>query len=72
MGTTPDNKLTLEWLKLADGRMALVFDQKTWAVYQDNAKALGKSAEQVIVTAVAGSLAPILVDNYALNRFTGR
>jgi hypothetical protein len=59
------NKLTLEWVKLGEGARALVFDAKTWAVYEEAARARGKTARQMIITAVAGSLGPILIDNYS-------
>jgi hypothetical protein len=65
------NKLTLEWVKLREGSRALVFDAKTWAVYEEAAKARGKTARQMITTAVAGSLGPILIDNYSLKSDTG-
>jgi hypothetical protein len=72
MGYEPDNKLTLEWIKLDDGRMALVFDEKTWKAFKDNARARDKTPEQMITTAVVGSFGPILMDNYTLNRFLRR
>jgi hypothetical protein len=68
MNSEPDNKLTLEWVKGADG-MALVFDPKTWKTFQDAAKMRDTNAEHIIVAAVAGCLGPILMDNYTLNRF---
>jgi hypothetical protein len=71
MNTKPDNKLTLEWMPMKDGGMALVFDAKTWNVYRDVAKSQDKTAEQIVTTAVAGAIGPILMDNYVLNRFTG-
>ena len=65
-----DNKLTLEWVKLGEGARALVFDAKTWAVYEEAAKTKGKTARQIITTAVASSLGPILIDNYSRKRDT--
>ena len=65
------NKLTLEWIKLRKGSRALVFDAKTWAVYEEAAKAKGKTARQMITTAVGSSLGPILIDNYSLKSDTG-
>ena len=65
------NKLTLEWVKLREGARALVFDAKTWAVYEEAARARGKTARQMITTAVAGSLGPILINNYSLKSDTG-
>jgi hypothetical protein len=66
-----DNKLTLEWVKLGEGARALVFDAKTWAVYEEAAKTKGKTARQIITTAVASSLGPILIDNYSRKSDTG-
>jgi hypothetical protein len=65
------NPLTLEWLRLPGRLTALTFDEETWKIFKNTAKARGKSPEQIIITAVAGSLGSILVNNYALNRFTG-
>ena len=65
------NKLTLEWVKLREGARALVFDAKTWAVYEEAAKAKGKTARQMITTAVGSSLGPILIDNYSRKSDTG-
>jgi hypothetical protein len=64
-----DRKLTLEWVKQPDGSRALVFDAKTWAAYEQAANAQGKTAQQIITTAVAGAFGAILMDNYTLNRF---
>jgi len=65
------NKLTVEWVKLREGARALVFDAKTWAVYEEAAKTKGKTARQIITTAVASSLGPILIDNYSRKSDTG-
>ena len=67
----PDHKPTFEWLRLPDGLRALAFDEPTWTIFKTIATARGQSAEQIFITAVAASLGSILVDNYALNRFTG-
>jgi hypothetical protein len=69
MQTPPINgKLSLEWVILPDGRPALAFSTKTWAVYEQMAQERGKTAQEMIAVSVAGSLGPILVDNYAENR----
>ena len=68
MNARSDNKLTLEWVKSPDA-VALVFDRRTWKVFEDVAKAREQSAEHMILRAVTESLGPILVDNYVLNRF---
>jgi hypothetical protein len=70
VNSKPDNRLTLEWVKSADG-VALVFDPRTWKVFEEAAKAREQSAEHMILSAVAGTIGPILMDNYTLNRFTG-
>lgn len=66
-----DRKLTLEWVQQLDGSRALVFDAATWAVFEKAAQSQGKTAQQMISTAVAASFGTILTDNYALNRFLG-
>jgi hypothetical protein len=65
-------KLTLEWVEQPDGSRALVFDAETWAAYERAANAEGKTAHQIITTGVAGAFGPVLMDNYALSRFTRR
>ena len=62
-------KLTLEWTQFKDGYRALVFDPATWAAFEKAAQAQGKTAQQLISTAVAGSLGTMMMDNYALNRW---
>jgi hypothetical protein len=62
-------KLTLEWTKLDNGARALVFDAATWDVFEKCAQLQGKTAHQLISTAVAGSLGTTMMDNYALNRW---
>jgi hypothetical protein len=64
-----DRKLTLEWVGEPDGSRALVFDAKTWTAYEQIANAQGKTARQLITTAVAEAFGAILPDNYTLNRF---
>jgi hypothetical protein len=71
MNSAPDNKLSLEWIRSADG-VALFFNNRTWKVFQDAAKAREQSAEHMILRAVTGTIGPILADNYVLNRFLGR
>jgi hypothetical protein len=48
---------------------ALVFEAVTWAAFEKSAQAQGKSAQQLISTAVAASLGTLMMDNYALNRW---
>ena len=62
-------KLTLEWTRLEDGARALVFDAATWAAFDKCAQAQGKTAQQLISTAVVGSLVTVMMDNYTLNRW---
>ena len=62
-------KLTLEWTKLENGDRALIFDAATWAAFEKSAQAQGKSAQQLISTAVAESLGTLMMDNYSLNRW---
>lgn len=66
-----DRKLTLEWTELQDGARALIFDAATWGILEKVAQAQGKTAQQMISTAVAGSIGPVMIDNYALNRWLG-
>jgi hypothetical protein len=56
--------VALEWVEPKDGSRALVFDPKTWAVFEQSATAKGKTAHQLITTAVTTALGPILMDNY--------
>jgi hypothetical protein len=62
-------KLTLEWAALENGKRALIFDAATWAAFEQCAQAEGKSAQQLISTAIAGSIGTLMMDNYALNRW---
>ena len=71
MNSDPNKKLTLEWVKSPDG-VALFFDNRTWKVFEDAAKAREQSAEHMILRAVTETIGPILADNYVLNRFLGR
>jgi hypothetical protein len=65
-----DRRLSPEWVEKPDGSRALVIDAKTWAAYEQAANAKGKTAHQVITTAVAEALVAILMDNYVPNSFT--
>jgi hypothetical protein len=56
MNSEPANKLTLEWIKLPDGAVALRFDHRTWKAFEESAKARDISAENMIVTAVVETL----------------
>jgi hypothetical protein len=58
MQSKPDNKLTLEWIKLPDGAVALRFDARTWKVFEQAAEAREISAENMILTAVVETLSP--------------
>ena len=62
-------KLTLEWTALENGARALVFDAATWAAFEKCAQLQGKTAQQLISTAVAASLGTLMMDNYAINRW---
>jgi hypothetical protein len=64
-----NRKLTFECTELENGARALVFDADTWAAFEKSAQARGKSAHQLITTAVAASFGTVLMDNYALNRW---
>jgi hypothetical protein len=66
---TPPRKLTLEWTQLENGAQALVFDPDTWAAFEKTAQAQGKTAHQLIATAVAASFGTVLMDNYGVNRW---
>jgi hypothetical protein len=62
-------KLILEWTQLENGARALLFDADTWAAFEKSAQTQGKTAQQMISTAVAASFGTIMTDNYSLNRF---
>jgi hypothetical protein len=63
------NKLSLEWLKGdPDGRVALIFDAKTWQTFQTIADGREESAEHMITRAVVNCLGSIVEDNMTLNR----
>ena len=67
MNALPQNKLSLEWVKHRD-QVALVFDAKTWKVFEDVANRREQSAEHMILQAVVGCLGDVIEDNYVLNR----
>ncbi len=50
MNSKPDNRLSLEWVKGRDG-VALVFDKRTWKVFEEAARAREQSAEHMILSA---------------------
>jgi len=67
--TEPANKLSLEWLKgHPDGRVALIFDARTWQVFEAVANGREESAEHMITRAVVNCLGSIVEDNMVLNR----
>jgi hypothetical protein len=71
MHSEPDKKLTLEWVKAKDG-IALVFDRRTWKIFEGAARARDDTAEHMILSAVVQTLGTVLMDNYTLNRFLPR
>jgi hypothetical protein len=68
-GRSTARKLTLEWVQAPDGIRVLVFDARTWTLFDSAIAAKGKTAQQVISAAVAECFGTILMDNYTLNRF---
>lgn len=67
MNIPPQNKLSLEWVKHPD-EVALVFDTKTWKVFEEAANKHEQSAEHMILRAIVGCLGDVVEDNYVLNR----
>jgi hypothetical protein len=67
-----DRKLTIEWVQQPDGSRALVFDAKTWAVFEAVANDKGEDARHMINAAVSECLGAVVMDNYVLNRFLPR
>lgn len=67
MDTPPQNKLGLEWVKHFD-EVALVFDAKTWKVFEDAANKREQSAEHMILRAIVGCLGDVVEDNYVFKR----
>lgn len=47
----------------------LVFDAKTWKVFEDVASKCEQSAEHMILRAIVQCLGDVVEDNYVLNRF---
>jgi hypothetical protein len=64
-----ERKLTLDWVWQPDGSRALVFDAKTWAVFEAAAKVKGQDPRHMISAAVVECLGTVVVDNFVLNRF---
>ncbi len=64
-----DRKLTFDWVWQPDGSRALVFDAKTWAVFEAVAKDKGKDPRHMISAAVAECIGVVVMDNIVLNRF---
>ena len=67
MDTEPHNKLSLEWVKGPDG-IALVFDKRTWNVFEQAASRNEQSGKHMITRAVVGCIGSILEDNLLLNQ----
>ena len=67
MDTEPHNKLSLEWVESPDD-IALVFDKRTWKVFQAAARRNEQSPKHMITRAVVGCIGPILEDNLLLNQ----
>jgi hypothetical protein len=69
MNFEPNNKLSLEWFKGGpDGKVGLIFDAKTWKLFEDVAAKQEQSAEHMITRAVVNCLGSITEDNMVLNR----
>ena len=67
-----ERKVTIEWVQQPDGGRALVFDAKTWAVFEAVANDKGKDARHMTSAAVSECLGAVVMDNYVLNRFLPR
>ncbi len=52
--------LNLEWQVLDRNKVALIFDAKTWAVFQDTADARGVDTQTMIIEALANSLGQVM------------
>jgi hypothetical protein len=61
-------KLTLTWTMTPDGEPALVFDRKTWALFEQAAALKGTAADHFICKAIADALGTLVMDNYQENR----
>jgi len=69
MNTEPKNKLTLEWAKGSpDGHVALIFDTKTWNIFEIVAEQQKQPAENMIKRAVIESIDDIPADRIALEQ----
>jgi hypothetical protein len=66
MNTQP-NKLTLEWVE-SPNDVALVFDKRTWRIFEQAANREDRSAKHMITRAVVGCLGSIREDNMMLNQ----
>ena len=65
--TTLPKKLSLGWVIHRD-QVALVFDAKTWKVFEQVANEREQSAEHMILHAIVGCLGEVVEDNDVLNR----
>jgi hypothetical protein len=65
----PVENPSLAFLKTSGGAVSLLFDARTWMMFEQVAKARETSTEHMIVKAVVGTFGAILADNYVLNRF---
>jgi hypothetical protein len=69
MNTEPKNKLTLEWAKASpDGHVALIFDTKTWDIFEAVADQRKQFAENMIKRAVVDAIDEILSDRIVLEQ----
>jgi hypothetical protein len=69
MNTEPQNKLTLEWAKGSpDGHVALIFDTKTWNIFEIVADQQNQSAEDMIKRAVTETIDAMPADGTVLEQ----
>ena len=59
-------KLSLEWVKEPNG-VSLFFDQRTWALFKETAKAREQTAEHMVTRAIVEAFGTVLEDNMVLN-----
>jgi hypothetical protein len=59
--------LSIQWVE-SPGDIALVFDKRTWKVFEDIANRQEQSAKHMITRAVVGCLGEIREDNMVLNQ----
>jgi len=69
---TPVADPSLAFLHTSGGAVSLLFDARTWMVFEETANAREQSPEHMIIRAVAGAFGEIQQDNYVLKRFLGR